>query len=47
MFWWQDELTVESNHIEWDRMTVGRCTEDTFEAVTCPASGYLITATSN
>lgn len=47
MFWWQDELTVEAKHEDWDRLTLGRVVEDTFETVTCPASGYFISATSN
>ena len=38
MFWYQDEMTVETKHDQWDRLTYGRVVEDTFEAVTCPAS---------
>jgi hypothetical protein len=41
MFWYQDEMTVETESRSWDRLTLGRVVEDTFEAVTCPASGYL------
>ncbi len=44
MFWWQDEMTVEAKRDEWDRLTYGRVVEDTYEAVTCTASGYLVTA---
>lgn len=47
MFWWQDEMTVEARHDEWHRLQFGRVVEDTFEAVTCPASGFLVTSTSN
>jgi hypothetical protein len=44
MFWWKDEMTVETDHDNWDRLTKGRVVEDTYEAVTCPASGYLVTS---
>jgi hypothetical protein len=44
MFWWQDEMTVEAKRDEWDRLTYGRVVEDTYEAVTCTASGYLLTS---
>lgn len=47
MFYYQDDLTVEAKHEDWDRLTLGRVVEDTFEALTCPASGYLITSTTN
>jgi hypothetical protein len=46
MFWWQDEMTVEAKRDEWDRLTYGRVVEDTYEAVTCTASGYLVTSSS-
>ncbi|HYE77985.1 MAG TPA: hypothetical protein VEI97_08370 [bacterium] len=46
MFWYQDEMTVETKHEDWDRLTDGRVVEDTSEQVTCPASGFLFTATS-
>lgn len=46
LFWWQDDMTVETQHIDWDRLTDGRVVEDTYEAVTCPASGFLFTSTS-
>ncbi len=44
MFWFNDEMTVETKHDQWDRLTYGRVVEDTFESVTCPASGFLITS---
>ncbi len=44
LFWFQDEMTVETQSSEWDRLVEGRVIEDTYEAVTCPASGYLITS---
>jgi hypothetical protein len=36
-------MTVEAKRDEWDRLTYGRVVEDTYEAVTCTASGYLLT----
>lgn len=47
MFWWQDEMTIETKHEDWDRLTEGRVVEDTQEAITATASGYLVTAATN
>jgi len=44
MFWYQDEMTVETKHEDWDRLTDGRVVENTKEVVTAPVSGYLITS---
>jgi len=43
MFWFQNELTVETKKDNWDRLTYIRTVENTYEAVTCTASGYLVT----
>ncbi len=46
MFWYQDEMTVETRHDDWDKLTYGRVVENTQEVVTAPASGYLVTSSS-
>jgi hypothetical protein len=47
MFWYRDEMTVETKHEDWDRLTYGRVVEDTYETVTCPASGFYITSATS
>jgi hypothetical protein len=47
MFWWNDEMTIETKQDSWDRLTYGRVVEDTYEALTCPASGFLFTAATS
>lgn len=43
MFWYKEEMTVEMRADSWDRLYYGRVVENTYEVVTCPASGYLLT----
>jgi hypothetical protein len=47
MFYYQDELTVETKHDVDNRRTVGRCVENTAEVLTAPASGYYLTAVTS
>lgn len=47
MFWFNDEMTIEAEHENWDRLTYGRVVEDNYMAVTCTASGYLITSATS
>ena len=47
LFWYQDEMTIETKEDSWNRLHEGRVVEDTYEAVTCPASGYLITTATS
>ncbi len=47
MFWFQDEMTVETKHDQWDRLTYGRVVEDNNFQITCPASGFYISAATS
>ena len=43
MFWYKDEMTVETRSDSWNRLVEARVVEDAYEVVTCPASGYYLT----
>ena len=47
IFWYRDEMTIEEKYDADNRRYLYRIVEDTKEIITCPLSGYLLTAATS